>query len=94
MSTARMRIFELLENERRTAMELSRLAGVKEKEVYKHLTHIEKSAKAKGRRLKATPYRCRSCGFTFKDRKQYHPPSRCPLCKEERITEAVFEVSG
>jgi transcriptional regulator len=92
MATVRMRLFELLENGPRTALELSQLAGIKEKEVYKHLSHIEKSAKAKGKRLKATPYRCKACGFTFKDRKQYHPPSRCPLCKEERISEAVFEI--
>lgn len=87
-----MVITDLLEKGALTAMEISRLAGVKEKEVYQHLSHIEKSAKAKGKRLKVTPYCCIPCGFRFKDRKRYHPPGRCPVCKEERISEAVFEI--
>jgi predicted Zn-ribbon and HTH transcriptional regulator len=92
MATTRMVITGLLEKRSLTALELSRLAGVKEKEVYQHLSHIEKSAKAKGNRLKINPYSCLSCGFRFKDRKRYHPPSRCPVCKEERISNAIFEI--
>ena len=92
MGTVRKRIQELIEQGPRTAIELSQLAGIKEKEVYKHLPHVEKTVKAKGKRLRTTPYQCRSCGFVFKDRKHFHPPSRCPLCKDERISEAVFEI--
>ncbi len=92
MATTRMVITGILEKQSRTALEISRMAGVKEKEVYQHLSHIEKSAKAKGKKLKMTPYYCIACGFKFKDRKRYHPPGRCPLCKEERISEAVFEI--
>jgi transcriptional regulator len=92
MATIRMKIFELLEKRQVTALDISRLVGIKEKEVYQHLPHIEKSVKGKGRRLNMTPYYCISCGFKFKDRKRFYPPGRCPLCKEERISEAFFEI--
>lgn len=92
MATIRMRILELLGKKQLTALEISRLVGIKEKEVYQHLSHIEKSVKGKGRRLNMTPYCCISCGFKFKNRKRFYPPGRCPLCREERISEAVFEI--
>ncbi len=87
-----MNILTLLEKRRHTALEISRLIGIKEKEVYQHLPHIEKSVKGRGRRLNMTPYYCISCGFKFKDRKRFYPPGRCPLCREERISEAFFGI--
>jgi transcriptional regulator len=92
MGTIRMNIIELLRKKPHTALEISRIIGIKEKEVYQHLPHIEKSVKGKGRRLNMTPYYCISCGFKFKDRKRFYPPGRCPQCREERISEAVFEI--
>jgi transcriptional regulator len=92
MGTIRMNILTLLEKRQLTALEISRLIGIKEKEVYQHLPHIEKSVKGKGRRLNMTPYYCISCGFKFKDRKRFYPPGRCPLCKEERISDALFKI--
>lgn len=93
MGTIRIKILELLEKKQLTALEISRLVGIKEKEVYQHLPHIEKTVKGKGRRLNMTPYYCMSCGFKFKERKRFYPPGRCPLCKEERISVALFEIS-
>ena len=93
MGTIRIKILELLEKKQLTALEISRLVGIKEKEVYQHLPHIEKTVKGKGRRLNMTPYYCMSCGFKFKERKRFYPPGRCPLCKEERISVAIFEIS-
>lgn len=87
-----MNILTLLEKRQLTALEISRLIGIKEKEVYQHLPHIEKSVKGKGRRLNMTPYYCISCGFKFKDRKRFYPPGRCPLCREERISDALFKI--
>lgn len=92
MGTIRMNILTLLEKRQLTALEISRLIGIKEKEVYQHLPHIEKSVKGKGRRLNMTPYYCISCGFKFKDRKRFYPPGRCPLCREERISDALFKI--
>jgi transcriptional regulator len=92
MGTIRLNIIELLQKRQHTALEISRLLGIKEKEVYQHLPHIEKSVKGKGMRLITTSYYCISCGFKFKDRKRFYPPGRCPLCKEERISEAVFKI--
>jgi predicted Zn-ribbon and HTH transcriptional regulator len=87
-----MQIFDLIEKEPLTALDLSKRLGVGEKEIYSNLPHIEKSAKSKGKRLRMKPYQCIMCGFTFKGRKHYHPPSRCPLCKEERILTAFFSI--
>lgn len=92
MATTRMVITELLEKQPLTALEISRFAKIKEKEVYQHLVHIEKTAKGKGKRLKMTPYHCIACGYKFKDRKRFHPPGRCPVCREERISDTVFEI--
>ncbi len=92
MGTTRMQILSILEKNQHTALEISRLVGIKEKEVYQHLAHIEKTVKGRGRRLTMTPYYCISCGFKFKDRKRFHPPGKCPLCREERISEATFEI--
>jgi transcriptional regulator len=92
MGTIRKKIIELLEKRQHTALEISGLIGIKEKEVYQHLPHIEKSVKGKGSRLIMTPYYCIPCGFKFKDRKRFYPPGRCPICREERISEAFFKI--
>ena len=92
MSTTRIKILKILENQQVTALEISRLVGIKEKEVYQHLPHIEKTVRGKGGRLNMTPYYCISCGFKFKDRKRFYPPGRCPLCREERISDAFFQI--
>ncbi len=52
------------------------------------LKHLDKSAKAARKKLRVEPATCADCGFTFHNRapRHFHPPSRCPECKSERIT--------
>ena len=45
----------------------------------KHIGHKHK--------LTIFPAECNRCGFVFEDRKKLHKPSRCPKCKNERISD-------
>lgn len=92
MLTIRQQIIAFLEQEALDAHTLSGLVGIREKEVYPHLEHIRKSLKARGQALAITPYHCRLCGFTFKDRKKLHAPGRCPQCKQGSIEPALFTI--
>jgi transcriptional regulator len=72
-----------------TAQDISRILGIREKEVYEHLPHVERSA-GPGARLIVDPARCLACGFVFSKRKRFTSPGRCPLCRSESITRPVF----
>jgi hypothetical protein len=93
MKTIRKKIIEHLMETPSTCEEISQLLRIKEKEVYDHLFHIDKTVKANGKRLKVIPYYCVKCGYIFKNRKQFSKPGRCPVCKNQRIGEAVFEIT-
>ena len=94
MPTIRQKIIALLEIEPRDAYTLSALIGIREKEVYPHLEHIQRSLKAQGRRLSVHPYRCRLCGFVFRRRVKPHPPGRCPQCRQGSIEPAQFVIEA
>jgi predicted Zn-ribbon and HTH transcriptional regulator len=81
-----------MENLRRgplTALELSQLIKVSEKDVVKHLPHVAKST-AHNLKLRITPARCEECGFAFSKRTRFTRPGRCPRCKSERIIPPAF----
>jgi len=73
-----------------TLREISRAAGIPEKEVIGHLEHIRNSVKADNMKLIVHPCACISCGFVFKDRRRFSRPGRCPKCRGERIDGAIF----
>jgi transcriptional regulator len=50
------------------------------------LRHALRSAEAAGYAIEIVPARCRSCGFTFEDRK-LTKPSKCPSCRGTRLFE-------
>jgi predicted Zn-ribbon and HTH transcriptional regulator len=93
MHTIRQKIIDLLVNSELDARELSKKVGIKEKEVYEHLSHIARSLSAKGGKLKIRPCECLQCGFVFKERKRYSRPSRCPLCKQSQLTTPVYYIN-
>jgi predicted Zn-ribbon and HTH transcriptional regulator len=76
----------------RTARELSGAVGVPEKQVAAHLEHLARSLKAAGERLRVEPARCQDCGFTFRKRDRLSRPSRCPVCRSERLDAPRFAV--
>ena len=94
MPTLREKIIHLLTETRLGARTLSSALGVREKEIYPHLAHIQRSLKVRGQQLKITPYHCRLCGFEFNKRTKLHPPGRCPQCKQGSIEPALFEIKG
>lgn len=75
-----------------TAKEISQALGLKEKEVFEHLEHVDKSL---GRDVTIIhrPAQCLRCDFEFKKRKRFTTPGRCPVCKSEHIADPVYMVS-
>ena len=92
MKTIRQQIVALLTVEEMDARQLSREVGVKEKDVYEHLSHIARTTAAKGSQLMITPSECLHCGYVFKDRKRFTRPSRCPRCRQSRLTTPTYRI--
>ena len=90
MSTLRQKMAEALKKECLDMRDLSRLFGIKEKEVLDHLEHIAKSAGSK--RFVIEPACCKECGFSFKKRTRLSTPGRCPVCKSESVSPAIFRI--
>jgi predicted Zn-ribbon and HTH transcriptional regulator len=88
MPTLRERIAEALEGEFLDLREISKLLGIKEKEV---LMHIEKSVH---RGFAVEPASCQQCGFSFKKRTRLSTPGRCPVCKSEHISPPRFKINN
>jgi predicted Zn-ribbon and HTH transcriptional regulator len=76
-----------------TARDLSRAIGVSEREVLRHLEHLERSLKEDGAKLLVDPPACLGCGFVFRKRERLSRPSRCPVCRGERLSSARFSVA-
>ena len=93
MPTIRQQIVELLLAEEMDARDLSRVVGVKEKEIYDHLNHIARSMAAKKKQLSIRPSECLNCGYVFKDRTRCTRPGRCPHCRASRLINPSFKIS-
>jgi predicted Zn-ribbon and HTH transcriptional regulator len=91
-ATVRIALRQALRAGPRTARELSGAVGVPEKQVAAHLEHLARSLKAAGERLRVEPARCQDCGFTFRKRDRLSRPSRCPVCRSERLDAPRFAV--
>ena len=48
------------------------------------LRHIDRSVRATGSRLVLRSAHCEACDFVFKST-AFHPPGRCPKCRDRRI---------
>ena len=92
MLTLRKKIAEALGGESLDLREISKLFGIKEKEVLDHLMHIEKSEHHRGFTME--PASCQQCGFSFKKRTRLSTPGRCPLCKSEHIFPPRFKINS
>jgi predicted Zn-ribbon and HTH transcriptional regulator len=80
---------EILRTRPSSVRDVSKLLGIREKEVCEHLTHIEKSLHIPEKFI-VEPSRCLSCGFVFKKRTRLTIPGRCPVCRKEHITRPLF----
>lgn len=93
MGTIRQQIIEILKEGEMSALDLSRLIGIREKEVYEHLEHIKKTITGQEERFIVTPASCLKCGYIFKDRSRLTKPGRCPECKGTRLSRPVYRIS-
>ena len=91
--TIRHMIMAELEQGPLSALDLSGLVGIPEKEVAGHLEHIRHTLHHTGRRLEVTPAECAKCGFVFEKRGRLTRPSRCPVCKSESLHAPLFSLS-
>lgn len=92
VQTIRKQMIFLLNKAEMNARDLSRAMGIREKEVYEHLSHIARSVAAQGKKLSIRPFRCLECGYVFLDRQRFTRPGRCPRCKRSHIQEATYQV--
>jgi hypothetical protein len=90
--TVRQKIITLLSEGEMNAQEISREVGIREKEVYDHLTHIARSLTAKRKALVIEPSRCLSCGYVFEDRQRFTRPGRCPRCKKSHLLSPAYYI--
>ncbi len=90
--TTRQQMIDILSKDEMNARELSKALGIREKEVFEHLSHIARSLAARGKKLNVQPYSCLGCGYVFQDRKRFNRPSRCPRCKDSRLQEATYRI--
>ena len=93
MKTIRKQLIACLSENEANGKDLSKMVGISEKEVYEHLPYILRTVNAMGKSLHIIPSRCFVCGYTFKDRKRFSPPSRCPQCKSEHIQDPAYRIS-
>ena len=89
--TVRQRLAEALENGPVTALELSQMVRISEREVLFHLPHVARSV-SRSRAFTVRPPRCLDCGFAFAKRQRFSIPGRCPICRSERISPPVFSL--
>jgi len=92
MQTIRKKMITLLLQGDHSARGLSQILSIQEKEVYSHLSHVERSVLAQQRKLVIVPSECLTCGYVFDKRKRFTRPGRCPRCKGERIQDPRYEV--
>jgi len=92
MKTIRQRILDSLSEGPMSGLEISQALGIREKEVYDHLPHIAQSSMRQGKKLLIHPACCLSCGYSFKNRKRFTRPSRCPLCKGSHLQRPTYEI--
>jgi len=82
--TRRQQIAALLMADEWSFDDLRRELSLTVKVLEEDLRHIERSVRASGTRLRVRPASCFGCGFEF-TKKAFHPPGRCPKCRDRRI---------
>jgi len=90
--TIRRNIISLLEGNTLSAREISVDVRISEREVYEHLEHIQRTVLKSGHSFIVQPPECRKCGFAFRKRERLKKPGRCPVCRNETITEPLFSI--
>jgi transcriptional regulator len=91
--TIRRNIISLLEGNALSAREISVDVRISERQVYEHLEHIQRSVVKSAHTFIVDPPVCRKCGFVFSKREKLKKPGKCPVCRNESITEPRFSIT-
>jgi predicted Zn-ribbon and HTH transcriptional regulator len=91
--TPRQAMHRLLRTAPRTALELSALVHVPERDVAAHLEHLARSLRRGDERLRVEPARCLGCGHVFRERGKLTRPGACPRCRSGHIAAPAFEIT-
>ena len=92
--TVRQHIMQLLAGQRYSARDLAYSLRVPERQVEEHLEHIARTvARDRSRKLIREPAACEQCGFVFRSRSRITRPSRCPVCRSERISAPRYQIT-
>ena len=91
-ATVRSALREVLREGPLTARELSARVGISEKEVPGHLDHVARSLRHSSDRLRVEPAQCLVCAFVFKERTRLTKPSKCPVCRGQRVDPPRFVI--
>lgn len=91
-TTYRARLHDLLRERALSALQLSQLVGISEREVTGHLEHLERSLRHGNEQLVVTAARCLSCAFVFDKRQRFSKPGSCPSCRHPRITRPILAI--
>jgi predicted Zn-ribbon and HTH transcriptional regulator len=87
----RRELIDKLAESPRSVSSIARELGLRRDEIEEDFGHLIRSARSAGHTVVVDPARCRSCGFTFDERK-LAKPSRCPACRGSRILEAQISI--
>ncbi|MDY6844999.1 MAG: transcriptional regulator [Thermodesulfobacteriota bacterium] len=83
--TRRQYIITQLQQKRYSVYDLAKELRVNVGLILDDLDHIRKSVSSRYK-MHIFPSECAECGFMFKKRSRLTTPSRCPICKKERIS--------
>lgn len=89
--TRRKDIEEILSQNKISLQEIANIFRTDMKEILEDFQHIVKSVQPE-REVVMEPAQCRDCGFIFKERSKIKTPSKCPRCRNERITPPLFTI--
>ncbi len=92
LQTLRRKMIALLNDREMDARGLSEELRIKEKEVYAHLVHVERSVLAAGGKFILVPSQCLLCGYVFEDRRRLTRPGRCPRCRRSKLQNPLFRI--
>ena len=90
--TRRQEIRGLLSERAWTLDELAARYLLPKRVLVNDLEHIARSI-APRQRIEILAPTCEVCGFRFKDRTRFSDPSRCPLCKSERLSSQRLRIN-
>jgi transcriptional regulator len=92
VNTIRQELIRVLSEGQCGVKALSKTLRMSEKEIYEHLSHINRSIKSHGKKLLIVPAVCLECGYSFEGRNRFTPPGKCPKCKGEHIQDPEYSI--